>query len=82
MMVRPSPLTTWASRWAGALPPRRLVTIGAAGVMGAGVGYGISALLRLGTQCNGGCPTASDPAPFVLLLTTVAAWSAISATRR
>jgi len=69
------------TRLAAAFPRRRLVIIGTAAAVGATIAYLASYLLSLATSCNGGCPTATNPTPFVLLLAGVTAWSAYSATR-
>ncbi|HOU91916.1 MAG TPA: hypothetical protein PLU22_12780 [Polyangiaceae bacterium] len=80
-MEAASPIRRRLARLAAAFPPRRLAIIGAAAAVGAGGAYLASRLLALATSCNGGCPTATDPTPFVLLVAGVTAWSALSATR-
>jgi NADPH:quinone reductase-like Zn-dependent oxidoreductase len=80
-MEAASPVRRRLVRLAAAFPRRRLLIIGAAGAAGAVIALLASRLLALTTSCNGGCPTATDPTPFVLLLAGVTAWSAYSATR-
>ncbi len=60
---------------------RALITLTAGG-MGAAVGYAVSWIVKLATCPNGGCPTASEPVPFIALLALVAAWSASSGARQ
>ena len=53
-----------------------------AGAVGAGVGAIASWALTLATCTNGGCPTATQPIPFIALLAIVAAWAAGSGARQ
>lgn len=80
-MEAASPIRQGLARLAAFFPPRRLAIVGIAGAVGAGGAYLASRLLALATSCNNGCPTATDPTPFVALVAAVTAWSALRATR-
>jgi len=73
--------STPRQRWTETLSYRRAAIVAAATLMGGGLAYGASWILYIATACNGGCPTANAPWPFVIVIAAVSGWSALSGSK-